>query len=65
MADLDIPVVVGVGAEEPIGPSAFASAIAADARQGRLSRHPELGHFGPFEEPGVIAAEIAAFAESL
>jgi pimeloyl-ACP methyl ester carboxylesterase len=66
LSDLDIPVVVAVGADEqPFAPSAFASAIVADARHGRLSPHPELGHFGPLEQPDVMAEEIAAFATTL
>jgi pimeloyl-ACP methyl ester carboxylesterase len=58
---LDLPIVVGAGAEEPFSPSAFAAAIADAARHGRLSRHPELGHFGPLEDPDTIAEEIAKF----
>ena len=65
LGDLDIPVVVAVGAEEPFTPSAFAGAIVADARHGRLSRHSELGHFGPLENPDTIADELAALAATL
>jgi pimeloyl-ACP methyl ester carboxylesterase len=62
VAGLDLPIVVGKGADEPFSPSAFAGAIAEQARDGRLSQHPELGHFGPLEDPDAIAEEIAAFA---
>jgi pimeloyl-ACP methyl ester carboxylesterase len=62
LLELDLPIVVGVGAEEPFTPSAFAGAIVEHARDGRLSRHPELGHFGPLEDPDAIAEELAAFA---
>ena len=65
LGQLDIPVVVAVGAEEPFTPSAFADAIVTDARHGRLSRHPELGHFGPLEDPDTIAEEVAALAATV
>jgi pimeloyl-ACP methyl ester carboxylesterase len=64
LSSIDVPVVVATGAEEPYAPSAFAAAIVADARHGRLSRHPELGHFGPLEDPDAMAEEIAGLIAS-
>lgn len=65
LSSIDVPVVVVVGAEQPFAPSAFAPAIAADAPRGRVSAHPELGHFGPLEDPDAMAEELAAFIKEV
>jgi pimeloyl-ACP methyl ester carboxylesterase len=56
---LDLPVTVVVGEVTPFGPAAFAPQIAEALPQGRLSEHRELGHFGPLQEPGKLAAELS------
>ena len=49
----------GAGDPEQSGLPALLAPGVADAVDGAvLSRHPELGHFGPLEAPTVIAAEI-------
>jgi pimeloyl-ACP methyl ester carboxylesterase len=60
-----VPVTVGVGALEEGwgGPARFAPAIAEALPNGRLSEHPLLGHFGPLENPPVIAADVLATLE--
>ena len=57
-----VPVTVGVGVLEEGwgGPARFAPAVADALPNGRLSEHPLLGHFGPLENPPVIAADILA-----
>lgn len=68
-AELDIETIrglqldawVGVGTTDVPGPALFAAAI-ADAVDGAvLARHPELGHFGPLEDPDRIADEVGGF----
>lgn len=63
LAGLDVPVTVVVGEATPFGPANFAPAIAEALPRGELSEHPELGHFGPLQEPGKMAAELAAWID--
>lgn len=58
---VDVPVTVVVGADTGPGPSTFAPLVAERLPAGRLVRHPELDHFGPFEEPDLLAAEVTAW----
>jgi pimeloyl-ACP methyl ester carboxylesterase len=60
-AVVDIPVAVVMGSDESPGPAGFAPALAERLPAGRLVRHPELSHFGPFEEPEKLAREVAAW----
>jgi pimeloyl-ACP methyl ester carboxylesterase len=60
-AAVDIPVAVVMGSETEFGPASFAPGLADRLPAGRLVRHPELGHFGPFEEPAKLAGEVAAW----
>jgi pimeloyl-ACP methyl ester carboxylesterase len=65
LSQLDLPVTVLVGEEEEFGPAAFGPAIAEVLPRGELAEHRELGHFGPLEEPGKLAAELAAWIDGL
>ncbi|MDQ3294742.1 MAG: alpha/beta hydrolase [Actinomycetota bacterium] len=58
-----VPTAVVVGAEQQFGPSAFAPGVADRLPLGYLLRHPELGHFGPLEDPAGMAAEIVRWVE--
>lgn len=60
LAEIDLPVVVARGAVEAFGPGAFAAAIAEALPKGTLEEHPELGHFGPLQDPARIADRVAA-----
>jgi pimeloyl-ACP methyl ester carboxylesterase len=63
---LDLPVSVVVGRDEgPYSPSSFAPRVAEALPRGHLSSHPELGHFGPLEDPDAMAAELAAWTASV
>lgn len=57
LGEVGCPVVVACGREEP-GPALFAPGVADALPNGRLERHPTLGHFGPLEAPGVCAAAL-------
>lgn len=61
LPSVDVPVTVVVGEELELGPAAFAPLVAERLRRGRLVRHPELGHFGPLQDPARMAAEVAAW----
>jgi len=61
LGEVGCPVVVACGRDEA-GPVMFAPAVADALPEGRLERHPPLGHFGPLEAPPICADAIAAFA---
>ena len=65
LARLTLPVTVVAGEEAPFGPAAFAPAVADALPNGRLAEHRELGHFGPLQEPGKLAAELSAWIEGI
>lgn len=64
LGEVACPVVVACGRDEP-GPVLWAPAVAAALPQGRLERHPGLGHFGPLEAPGTCALAVADLLASL
>ena len=65
LAEVTCPVTVAVGAEHPGTPATFGEPIVGQLPHGRLERHPDLGHFGPLEDPASIAACIrAAFRDT-
>lgn len=58
LGEVQPPVTVASGAVLPFGPSAFAASIVEALAHGRLESHPDLGHFGPLEDPALIASCI-------
>jgi pimeloyl-ACP methyl ester carboxylesterase len=60
LGELRCPVIVARGADHEFGPAAIAPAVAAALPHGRLEDHPDLGHFGPLEDPAAIADAVAA-----
>lgn len=61
LGEVRCPVTVAVGEVVPFGPAAVAEAVASRLPNGRLEEHPDLGHFGPLEDPARIAARISGF----
>ena len=56
------PMVVARGERDgEFGPAAFAGLIADAAPAAELRRYGQLSHFGPFEDPELLATEAAAF----
>ena len=55
-----IPVTVLRGQDTPYSPAEFAPAVADALPHGVLEEHPELGHFGPLQDPAAMAASISA-----
>ncbi|MGN6695835.1 MAG: alpha/beta fold hydrolase [Aquihabitans sp.] len=59
---VDTPMVVARGERDgELGPAAFAGLIAAAAPNAELRRYDRLSHFGPFEDPDLVARETIAF----
>ena len=57
LGDVRCPTTIAVGREDA-PPAVFARAIAEALPEGRLASFPDLGHFGPLEEPARIAAVV-------
>jgi pimeloyl-ACP methyl ester carboxylesterase len=50
------------GRREELQPSGFAELIADRIPDAELLRLPELGHFGPMEDPALLAGVVRDFA---
>jgi pimeloyl-ACP methyl ester carboxylesterase len=59
LGEVACPVTVATGRSVP-GPALVAPALVEALPRGELVTHPDLGHFGPLEDPGALAADIAA-----
>jgi pimeloyl-ACP methyl ester carboxylesterase len=60
LGEVTCPVTVAVGGADDGGPASFAGRIADGLPDGRLVTFTDLGHFGPLEQPAVVAASVAA-----
>ena len=58
LGEITCPVVIASGARQPGTPSHFAPAVAAALDLSRFLQYPDLGHFGPQQDPARIAADI-------
>lgn len=58
LGEVGCPVTVVRGTDRVPGPASFAPAVADGLPGGHLEDHPELGHFGPLEDPAAMAASI-------
>ncbi|CAN5512430.1 alpha/beta hydrolase [soil metagenome] len=58
LGEVGCPVTVLRGHTDVPGPADLAPVIAEMVPDGTLEEHPELGHFGPLEDPTRIAASI-------
>lgn len=58
LGEVRCPVTVVRGTDQVPGPASFAPAIADALPSGHLEDHPELGHFGPLEDPAAMAASV-------
>jgi pimeloyl-ACP methyl ester carboxylesterase len=57
------PVTIALG-DEALPPASFGRPVAAALPRGRVASLPQLGHFGPLEDPETVAGSvIAAFAD--
>lgn len=58
LAEVQCPVVVLRGRVDVPGPASIAELVAERLPAGTLEEHPELGHFGPLEDPAGMATSI-------
>lgn len=58
LGEIRCPVTVLRGLEDRPGPASVAPLVAEALPAGVLEDHPELGHFGPLEDPRAMAASI-------
>lgn len=58
LGDVRCPTVVACGAAQAGAPAALAVRIAEALPDGELARFEELGHFGPLEQPALLAGHI-------
>jgi hypothetical protein len=47
------------------GPASFADRVADALPRGHLEAHDDLGHFGPLEAPGRMAASVQAVVDAV
>ena len=64
VTSIEMPVAVVTGRPEDVGPGAFAPTIAEALPGGTLFVRPDLGHFGPLEDPVVLAADVAGWVRA-
>jgi pimeloyl-ACP methyl ester carboxylesterase len=64
VTSIGIPVAVVCGRPDGIGPGAFASTIAKALPEGALIERPDLGHFGPLQDPAAVAADVAVWVRA-
>lgn len=57
---ITIPVTVVGGDMTVMGPAMFAPLLADELPSGTFDHRPELGHFGPLEQPALLAEAVAA-----
>lgn len=58
LGEVRCPVVVARGSADVPGPAGLVEQIVAQLPNARIEEHPNLGHFGPLEDPERIAASI-------
>jgi pimeloyl-ACP methyl ester carboxylesterase len=61
LRELRVPVWVVCGRPEPMQPSSRMAALAEQIPDGRYIEFDQLGHFGPMQDPALIAELIATF----
>jgi pimeloyl-ACP methyl ester carboxylesterase len=64
VSSLAIPVAIVAGRPDEVGPRAFAPAKGAALPQGQLMERPDLGHFGPLEDPAAMAEDVAVWVRA-
>jgi pimeloyl-ACP methyl ester carboxylesterase len=63
VGDVSNPVAMVGGRTEGFGPVTFMPAVFDILQRGTLRRHPELGHFGPLENPTTMARDLRSWVD--
>lgn len=62
LADVPIPVTLAIGLADPgPGPADFGRHAIGFLSDGTLLEYPRLGHFGPFQDPDLVADDVLRF----
>jgi pimeloyl-ACP methyl ester carboxylesterase len=61
LAEIDVPVLVLVGEEDALTPTAAAKEIFSGLGRGRYAEIPGAGHLSPLERPGEVNEELLLF----
>lgn len=61
LGEVQIPVLVLAGRTEPFQPSSWSERVADALPHGSFEQHNSVGHFGPMEDPVLIAGQVDAF----
>lgn len=64
VTSIEIPVAVVAGRPDGVGPGAFAPTTAEALPRGTLIVRPDLGHFGPLEDPVAMAEDVAGWVRA-
>jgi pimeloyl-ACP methyl ester carboxylesterase len=64
VASIEMPVAIVAGRPDGIGPGAFAPTTAEALPGGALIVRPDLGHFGPLEDPAAMAQDVAGWVRA-
>lgn len=58
LGELTLPVTIARGSIDSPGPGSMAAEAAASVPNGRFVRVPDLGHFGPLQDPALVARSV-------
>jgi pimeloyl-ACP methyl ester carboxylesterase len=61
LGELTCPTLVLAGKEEPMQPSSFARMVADAIPMGSFEQQTSVGHFGPMEDPNLLADRFATY----
>ena len=64
VTSIEMPVAIVAGRPDGIGPGAFAPTTAEALPGGALMVRPDLGHFGPLEDPTAMAQDVAGWVRA-
>ncbi len=65
LSDLDLPILFMGGEVSDSFGEGYVERLAAGYPAGKVTTFPGLGHFGPMEQPSVVAGAVAAFVGDL